>query len=144
MEGYNVNKRAPPQADKVMINPSAMMYMVVRSAFQMLAQAMTTEAQALTNQSQKVKTQVNKNVGTYVNPNVNLDALRVRDFARMNPPEFPGFKVDQDLQRFIDEVYKVLDIMGASPIDKVELDTYQLKMCLKFGMNSGKVKVPQE
>lgn len=39
---------------------------------------------------------------------------RVRDFARMNPAEFHGFKVDEDSQDFIDKVYKIVAIMGVS------------------------------
>ena len=45
----------------------------------------------------------------------------------MNPLKFYGSKVDEDLNGFIDEVYKVLEIMGVSSIEKVELDSYQLK-----------------
>ncbi|KAH0728110.1 hypothetical protein KY284_003975 [Solanum tuberosum] len=35
--------------------------------------------------------------------------------------------MEEDLQRFIDEVYKVLDIMGVSSQEKAELATYQIK-----------------
>ncbi|MDV3190800.1 MAG: hypothetical protein Q8838_02735 [Candidatus Phytoplasma australasiaticum] len=45
----------------------------------------------------------------------------------MNPPEFYGSKVDEDPQEFIDEVYKVLSIMGANSEEKAELAAYQLK-----------------
>ncbi|WMV13729.1 hypothetical protein MTR67_007114, partial [Solanum verrucosum] len=45
----------------------------------------------------------------------------------MNPPKFYGSKVKEDPQRFIDEVYKVLAIMGVYMEEKVELATYQLK-----------------
>uniref|UniRef100_M1D9Z7 Gag-pol polyprotein n=1 Tax=Solanum tuberosum TaxID=4113 RepID=M1D9Z7_SOLTU len=80
MEGDNVNEEAP-QANQATINPSAMSDVEVRSAFQMLAQALTTQAQAVT-------AQANRDVVTHVNPSVNLTASRFRDFARMNPPEF--------------------------------------------------------
>ena len=45
----------------------------------------------------------------------------------MNPPTFFGSKVDEDPQGFIDEVFKVLDVMGVSSQEKVELAAYQLK-----------------
>ena len=52
---------------------------------------------------------------------------RVRDFARMNPPKFHGSIVEEDPQRFIDEVYKVRAIMGVFLEEKAKLATYQLK-----------------
>lgn len=46
---------------------------------------------------------------------------------RMNPPEFYGSKFEEDRQKFIDEVYKVLVIMGVTPVEKEKLVVYQLK-----------------
>ena len=46
---------------------------------------------------------------------------------RMKPPAFQGTKVDEDLQGFIDEVFKVVDAMGVTPREIAELDAYQLK-----------------
>ena len=45
----------------------------------------------------------------------------------MNPPTFYGFKVDEDPQEFIDEVYVILLSMEFSTSEKVELAIYQLK-----------------
>ncbi len=54
-------------------------------------------------------------------------ASRVREFLRMNPPEFYGSKVEEDPRGFIDEVYKVLAIMGLTTVEKAELAAYQLR-----------------
>ena len=54
-------------------------------------------------------------------------ASHLRDFTRMNPLTFYGYKVDEDPQEFIDEVYKILYAMGVSSSEKAELATYQLK-----------------
>ena len=54
-------------------------------------------------------------------------ASRVRDFTRMNPPEFHRSKVDEDPQAFVDEVGRVVTIIGVTPVEKAELAAYQLK-----------------
>ncbi|KAH0661387.1 hypothetical protein KY284_026318 [Solanum tuberosum] len=56
----------------------------------------------------------------------------------MNPSEFHGSKVEKDPQEFIDEVYKVLMIMGVTPVEKVELTTYQLKGVAQIWYNQWK------
>ena len=45
----------------------------------------------------------------------------------MNPPISLGSKVGEDPQEFLDGVYKVLSAMGVTPMDKVELASYQLR-----------------
>ncbi|XP_049345785.1 uncharacterized protein LOC125810322 [Solanum verrucosum] len=52
---------------------------------------------------------------------------RIKDFTRTNPPEFHGSKVDEDLQEFINKVYKIVGIMGLSTVEKEKLVTHQRK-----------------
>src|ERR1051325_2561195 len=51
---------------------------------------------------------------------------------RINPPVFHGSKVDEDPQEFIDEVCKILTIMGVGAIEKAEFAAYQLKGVAKI------------
>ncbi|XP_055835162.1 uncharacterized protein LOC129903640 [Solanum dulcamara] len=53
--------------------------------------------------------QVVANQGVFAPPNAPTLASRVRDFAKINPPEFYGSKVEEDPQEFIDEVYKIIE-----------------------------------
>src|SRR5688572_24818818 len=59
--------------------------------------------------------------------NTPTQASRIRDFTRMNPPEFHGFKSNEDPQDFIEEIFKIVDIMGVASSVKAELVAYQLK-----------------
>uniref|UniRef100_M1DBW5 Retrotransposon gag protein n=1 Tax=Solanum tuberosum TaxID=4113 RepID=M1DBW5_SOLTU len=45
----------------------------------------------------------------------------------MNPPVFVGSKVGEDPQEFVEEVYKIVDAMGVTSVEKAGLATYQLK-----------------
>ncbi|XP_049363326.1 uncharacterized protein LOC125828065 [Solanum verrucosum] len=98
--------------------PPAMSNEEVRSALLMMAQAVTTQAQAMT--AQAITSM------THVNPIVSTIASRLRDFVRMSPLIFLGSKVGEDPQEFIDEVYKVVNNMKVTFIQKVEL-SYRLK-----------------
>ncbi|WMV58613.1 hypothetical protein MTR67_051998 [Solanum verrucosum] len=63
-----------------------------RSSMQLLAQALTVQA--------------NRDVVAPANPIRGMASARVREFLRMNPPEFYGSKMEKYPQGFVDEVYK--------------------------------------
>ena len=54
-------------------------------------------------------------------------AARVRDFVKMNPPEFLGSQANVDLQNFLDEIKKIFEVMQVIGNDQVDLASYQLK-----------------
>lgn len=60
----------------------------IRSAFQTLTQAIMAQLEDLKTQAQVMAAQANRNVGPYVNLNVNPTALRVTEFIEMRTLEF--------------------------------------------------------
>ena len=72
-------------------------------------------------------TQANRDIAPRPHQQVTTMSSRLRDLTRMNSPTFYGFKVDEDPQEFVDEVYKTLYAMGVYSSEKAELATYQLK-----------------
>ncbi|WMV37978.1 hypothetical protein MTR67_031363 [Solanum verrucosum] len=61
------------------------------------------------------------------NTNDGSAATRVREFFRMNLPDFLGSKVGEDPHNFIDEIKKILGVIQVTVIDYVELASYQWK-----------------
>ena len=71
--------------------------------------------------------QVARNTRVQVISNARTTTSRIRDLIRMNPLTFFGSKVEENLQGFIDEVFKVLDSMGVTSKEKAVLAAHQLK-----------------
>ncbi|XP_055802119.1 uncharacterized protein LOC129871240 [Solanum dulcamara] len=67
------------------------------------------------------------NQGEMAPQNMITPASRVRNFTKMNPPEFHGLKGDEDPQDFVYEVYKIMDIKGNSAEEKAEMEAYLLR-----------------
>uniref|UniRef100_M1BW26 Polyprotein n=1 Tax=Solanum tuberosum TaxID=4113 RepID=M1BW26_SOLTU len=126
----DVNEGVPPQAHQDPQAPNdegSLTNMEIREALQTLTQLMTTQTQVVTIQGQAITAQANRDVGPWVNPNVSTMTSRLRDFTRMNPPMFFGSKVNEDPLEFVEEVYKIVNAMGVTSIEKVELAGYQFK-----------------
>ncbi|KAG5595872.1 hypothetical protein H5410_037104, partial [Solanum commersonii] len=51
---------------------------------------------------------------------------RIREFLRMNPPEFTRSKLNEDLENFMDEIQKVFKVMHVVDVERVELAPYYL------------------
>uniref|UniRef100_M1DQC2 Polyprotein n=1 Tax=Solanum tuberosum TaxID=4113 RepID=M1DQC2_SOLTU len=102
------NENVEPEVPQVLVDPLAeqVTHANFLAIFQLLAQAITTQA------NREANVPVSLNVGTMV--------TRIHDFTRMNPSEFNESKID--------EVYKIVGIMGLSMVEKAELDAYQLKV----------------
>ncbi|WMV08911.1 hypothetical protein MTR67_002296 [Solanum verrucosum] len=77
--------------------------------------------------AQSVTNQNNQQVLVLADTNVGSAAVKVRDFVRMNLPEFFESQIGEDPQNFIDEVKKVFEVMQVTGNDRVESAPYQLK-----------------
>ena len=73
-------------------------------------------AHRMANQNNRVHAPVNANGGSA--------ATRVRDFVRMNLPEFLGSQTNEDPQSFMDVINKLFELMHVTRNDRVELALY--------------------
>ncbi|WMV08188.1 hypothetical protein MTR67_001573 [Solanum verrucosum] len=56
-----------------------------------------------------------------------IDTSKIREFLRMNPPDFIGSSVTEDPENFVEEVQKVVEVMHVADAKCVELASNQLK-----------------
>ena len=59
-----------------------------------------------------------------MNENEERAVVRVLYFFSLNPPEFLGSQTNEDPQKFIDEIKKILEVMHVTRNDRVEFATY--------------------
>ena len=90
--------------------------------------------------TQVLATQVSRDTRVQVVPYDSTTTSRIRDFTRINTPTYYGSKVEEDPQRFIHEVFKVLDVMGGVLKKKRNKLPTNSKMWLKFGISNGGMK----
>ena len=100
--------------------------------------------EALLALAQVVTTQVNLSMFPWVKVVERTMTSRLRDFVRMNPLIFLGFKVGEDPQEFLDGVYKVLSAMGVTSREKVELASYKLRDVSQIQYTQWKDNTPEE
>ncbi|KAK4733929.1 hypothetical protein R3W88_008190 [Solanum pinnatisectum] len=55
------------------------------------------------------------------------DTSKIREFLRMNPPDFTSSIVNEDPKNFVEELQKVFEVMHVADSESVELYAYQLK-----------------
>ncbi|XP_069145654.1 uncharacterized protein [Solanum lycopersicum] len=76
-------------------------------------------AQSMTHKKNRVHNPINENSGS--------GATRVREFARINSPEFLGSSTNEDPQNFLDKIKKIFEVMQVNGKYRVKLASYQLK-----------------
>ena len=119
-----MGNQVPPQAAveemAIPVNPAGLTDAEVRASISQMAQAITMQAHAMTDQ-------VNQQNIQRENLPVRRIDKRLRDFTRMKPLLFTGSNTTKDPQEFVDEVHKILVAMGGTDFEKAELASYQLK-----------------
>ncbi|XP_049399669.1 uncharacterized protein LOC125863674 [Solanum stenotomum] len=96
-----------------------------RNAIQMLAQSVDNQ------NNQRALVQENVNVGSAT--------ARIRDFVRMNPLEFLGSQVGEDLQNIIDEVKKIFEVEEEKLKDREEFRNKKAKIGNESGQQRNNV-----
>ena len=93
-----LDDQVPPLEEKTKVdqstaNPQAMTEAEMWDIIAEIAQAITTQAQDATVQDKAMTAQANREISLYPHQQVTTMASRPRDFTRMNPPSFYGYKV---------------------------------------------------
>ena len=105
---------------QALVNPPVMLDREIIQALLNMTQFMSTQALAM-------MAKANREGAPHVNQNASTTASHLWDFTRMNSPMLFGSKINEDPQKFLDEVYKIFYVMGSSSNENAELAAYRLK-----------------
>ncbi|XP_069145993.1 uncharacterized protein [Solanum lycopersicum] len=97
----------------------------IRAILSQMAQSMDTQAIAATVKAYAISAQAYRDITHGAHEKTM--ASRLRNFTRMNPPIFCGYKVDEGPQEFIHEVYKIVCAMGLSSNGNADFASHQRK-----------------
>ena len=110
--------------DRVPVISPPMTYRYISAVFLNLAQAMTSQDNVVTSQVQAMTVEVNQEVGPHMPLHAITMASRFGKFSRMNPPIFFGSEAGEGPQDFLDEVYKILFVMGVTTGERPSWQTW--------------------
>ena len=127
------------KGDQILVVPPPMTDGEIRAAFLNFTQAMNSQVNAFTSEVEAMTAQGNREVGPRVPQHANTTVSCLRDFTKINPPIFLGSRSDEDLQDFLDEVYKILYAMGVTSIEKASWWPINSKMWPKLGMHNEEI-----
>ncbi|KAF3619313.1 hypothetical protein FXO38_32991 [Capsicum annuum] len=82
---------------------------------------------AFTTLANLVTTQNDRPAAVSANPVANFASVWIQDFTQINPSLFSSSKSEENPQEFLDQVWKVTDIMGVTSSKSAELAAYQLQ-----------------
>ena len=112
------------------VNPAALTDVEVREVLVQMDQVITTQAQAIT-------AQASREGAPSENPHASTMSSKLRDFTRMNPLVYNGFKTNGDTHEFVDEVYKILCAMGVNERRRMTWLHINSKMWHRCGTKCG-------
>ena len=103
----------------------------IRAALFQMGQAISTQAQASTTQAAAIMSQSKREVVPRANQQVVTMVCCLTDITQIDPATFYESKVEEDPQKFIDDIYNIHYDMGLSTYEKAEVGMIHSNLLLK-------------